>query len=269
MSNPLKLHDLVALMNVAIGSHAHHTTRQNHIPVANITGGILNYDEGKERTFPILDALASICVSDPSRQVVAIALQLQLKDLKLCLTVAENEKVKDGLVNYLHEVWSMLRVLSGKFTLDRASSGKQAQHYHYRRVSPIMPHDVGNDIRISLFRYIYLYTRLKHKERVEKWWDRLSEFMERFHKSPGKELAGIASDLQFAFLALRAAYVELDTKLVVQQNDKFWETLYALFEVATCKVTRIIQQNPYFCDALVSEVGRLTNWSNPISEFLF
>ena len=110
MSNPLKVHDLVALMNVAIGSQAHHTPRQNHIPVANITGGLLNYDEGKERTFPILDALASISVSDPKTQVVAIALQLQLKYSKVCLTVAENEKVKDGLVQYLHEVWSMLRV---------------------------------------------------------------------------------------------------------------------------------------------------------------
>lgn len=74
MSNSLKLHDLVALMSVAIGMDADNTSRKNHIELSNMIGRILNYDEGKERTFPILDALASICVSEPNAQVVSIGL---------------------------------------------------------------------------------------------------------------------------------------------------------------------------------------------------
>jgi len=59
----LRYHDLVALMHVAIGSDAHHTYRQDKIPLMHVTGGILQTNEGNGRTFPILDALASIGVS--------------------------------------------------------------------------------------------------------------------------------------------------------------------------------------------------------------
>jgi len=258
MSNPLKLHDLVALMSVTIGMNTHHTSRTNHIELSNVTGGILDYSEGKERTFPILDALASICVSESKSQVVAIGLQLQLNDSKLCLTLAENKKVKQSLVDYLHEVWGMLRTLSGIFRADRVGSGRPGPVFQYRKVSPRMPDGVASDARIGLFRHIYLYTRSKNQNRFEKWWDPLSEFMERFHKSRSTELVGIACDLDFAFLALQAAYKEYDCKVTVPQGDEFWECFYSLFEAATCIVTRITQENPFFCDVLVAQVGRLT-----------
>ncbi|PUU80219.1 hypothetical protein B9Z19DRAFT_1123898 [Tuber borchii] len=96
--------DLVALMSVAIGNKAHHTGRETQIDLANVTGGVLDYNEGKERKFPILDALASICVSKPKSQVVAIWLQLKLENSKLCLTIAEKSKVDPGLICYLQEV---------------------------------------------------------------------------------------------------------------------------------------------------------------------
>ena len=183
MSNPLKLHDLVALMSVAIEMKAHHTSRENQIPLSNITGGILEYDEGKERTFPILDALASICISDPRAQVVAIGIQFRLKDSKLCLTIAKNEMVKQSLVDYLHEVWRILRAMSGIFRVDRSSTGVQGQMVKYRRLSPKMPDCVASDMQVRLFQHIYLYTRSKNQARVDKWWKPLSEFMERLHKS--------------------------------------------------------------------------------------
>ena len=252
---PLKIHDLVALMSVAIGSQAHHTPRQNTIPLGNVTGGILDYDEGKERTFPILDALASICVSDPEKQVVALGLQLKLKESKLCITVAENDKVKAGLVDYLRQVWGILRAMSLKFRANRSTQGKTAEWLQYRRVSPNIPDDVAWDTRIRLFRQVYLYTRAKNQYRVKKWWDPLAEFMERFYESRGTELSGSASDVDFAFRALRGAYKDMDSKLNIPQNDQFWELFYALFEEATCAISRIAENNRFFCTALVSEVG--------------
>jgi len=255
---PLKIHDLVALMSVAIGSQAHHTQRQNQIPLSNVTGGILDYEEGKKRTFPILDALASICVSDPEKQVVALGLQWKLNQGKLCITIAQNDKVKVGLVDYLHKVWDILRSMSVKFKANRSPPGKTGEWLQYRRVSPIIPDDVAWDTRIRLFRQIYLYTRRKNQYRVDKWWRPLAEFMERFYESQGTELTGSASDLDFAFRALRGAYKNMDSQLNVSQNDQFWESFYSLIEEATCAVTRITQNHPFFFTALVSEVGRLS-----------
>ena len=73
--NSLRCHDLVALIHVAIGSDAHHTHHQNKILLASLTSGILEPHEGNERTFPILDALATISVSQPTSHVVAIGFQ--------------------------------------------------------------------------------------------------------------------------------------------------------------------------------------------------
>lgn len=181
---------------------------------------------------------------------------MKLDDKKLCLTIAQNDKVKASLVDYLHEVWSMLRGLSGIFTADRV--GRPGQVLQYRKVSPKMPDGVASDARIALFRHIYLYTHRKNQKRVEKGWKRLSENMERFYISRRTELVGIASDLEFAFLALKGAYTEFGCRLTDPQGDEFWESFYALFEAATCTVTRIAQKNPFLCDALVAEVGRLT-----------
>ncbi|PUU81811.1 hypothetical protein B9Z19DRAFT_1062375 [Tuber borchii] len=251
----LKVDHLVALMSVAIGDKAHHTHRQNPIPLTDITGGILDYDEGKKRTFPILDALASICVSNPEKQVVALGLQLKLSEGKLCLTIAQNEQVKSGLVNYLQQVWSMLQGMSVKFKAKRSALGQTAESEQYRRVSPNIPDDVAWDSRIRLFRCIYLYTRDKNQKRVKKPLDTLAEFMERFYKSQGTQHTGSRADLDFAFRALRGAYKNFDSKVTVPQDDRFWESLYALLEEATCAVTRIIQNHPVFCSVLVNEVA--------------
>ena len=73
--NSLRCHDLVALIHVAIGSDAHHTYHQNNILLASQTSGILETNEGNERTFPILDTLATISMSHPTSHVVAIGFQ--------------------------------------------------------------------------------------------------------------------------------------------------------------------------------------------------
>jgi len=73
---------------------------KNDIPVFNITGDNLNYDEWKQSWFPSFSTLAIISISDPRRLPVTIAVQLRLEDSNVCLTDAENEKVKNGFVNY-------------------------------------------------------------------------------------------------------------------------------------------------------------------------
>ena len=49
--------------------------------------------------------------------------------------------------------------------------------------------------------------------------------------------------------------MELNSKVVVPQGDEFWECFYSLFEAATCTITRITEENPFFLYALVGDVG--------------
>ena len=55
MNCALNMHHLVGLMSVAIGSHAHHTSRWNDILLDKVIGGLLVEDKGKECTITILD----------------------------------------------------------------------------------------------------------------------------------------------------------------------------------------------------------------------
>ena len=53
-----------------------------------------------EEVVPIHDALANVCVTEPMGLVIAIGLQLQLQQEKICSTIVENGRVKEGLVAY-------------------------------------------------------------------------------------------------------------------------------------------------------------------------
>jgi len=256
MDDHLKLDHLLGLMHVAIGDEAHHTRRENQIPLSNVRWGMLDYDEGKARTFTILDALASLCISEPDKQVVAIGLQLQLREGKICFTIAQNQEVKKGLVPYFRQVWDMMKELSLKFIADRLHGVESRPQLQYRRVSPMMPEGIGRDIRIQLFRHIFIYTRAKDKCRVDKHWIHLKKFMERFYKSRSEELSGYECILDRAFRALMEAFQASACKTPDQKDDEYWEAQYSFFEVATCAITRLAHHNPEFCETLVSQVGK-------------
>ena len=251
------MHNLVALMHVAIGQDAHHMSRQNEIDLGSVVAGILQDNEGKERTFPILDALASICVSDAETQVVAIALQLKLADRKICFTVAENQDVKHGLVRHLGQTWDILRKLSQEFKQDRLIryNSKEYSTLH-RKVSPVMPQGIGQDIKVRLFRHLYLYTKAKNDYRFSRNWDPLEKFMLQFYQCKRTELVGNDRNLDTAFRALKGAYKDFGQKPVSEQNDKFWKSLYALFDMGTYYVQRLTQSNLPICDVIVAEVGK-------------
>jgi len=95
---------LVAFIHIAIGTDVHHTPSQSNFLLMSITYGILEKDEANERTFPILDDLASISVSQPTSQVVAIGFQRKQHNSKICFTVAENGNVQKGLVQFLSTI---------------------------------------------------------------------------------------------------------------------------------------------------------------------
>lgn len=83
------------------------TTRTNpNVPL--LSGG----DVG--RFIPVLDAFASLAVSNPDRQVVAIAAQLHdpASDIPTTLTVAENAALTPGIPDHLNTLVEILAKLT-------------------------------------------------------------------------------------------------------------------------------------------------------------
>lgn len=98
-------HILVALASVGIS----HRVRQgdddrNNIKTHDpslITGGIIDDHITAIRTFPVLNAIASICVSSAKSEVIAIALQLNHDAHEIQLTVAGNSAIEQRTINLL------------------------------------------------------------------------------------------------------------------------------------------------------------------------
>jgi len=76
------------------------------------------------RTFPVLDAIASLSVYEEQNQVFAVAMQLDCVNRLIRLTITGNREIEDKLVNHLTKVWGKLRALSD----EHAEKRRQREH---------------------------------------------------------------------------------------------------------------------------------------------
>ncbi|RPA96124.1 hypothetical protein L873DRAFT_1845501 [Choiromyces venosus 120613-1] len=226
MAKELDPHHLVALMNFEFhgkqGRASRHLDPTSHC----LKYGISDDHDTNVRTFPVLDAIASISVSQGKSQVVAVALQLNSEKHKINLTIAQNREVREGLVNYLTDIWAKLKDLSDEYARHRARGSKE-----YQGRSPEMPEDVGLPFRIEIFRDIYLYSLKKQRSRIEKWWDNLCLFwMDVRERRGGTNLQGIEVNLYNAIAGLSLTLKLIDGLHENPQNQltyQEWETIYS------------------------------------------
>ena len=175
MDNELDPHHLVALMNGVFPGGGDLSLRRFKHPLHTLQHGIVDNYHVNVRTKPVLDALAHISVSRESSQVVAIALQLDSRNQRIRLTVAENKKVTDGLVNHLILVWRKLQNLSDEYAKQRTQEPE-----NLLVKSPPIPPNVANDLKVAIFRKIYQYSLEKHMKRIAKWWASFTGFIKKF-----------------------------------------------------------------------------------------
>lgn len=77
--------------------------------------GIVDDNDTNIRTFPVLDAIASLSITDSSAQVVAVALQVAFVKPKVVLTVAENGPVKPEVLAHITRMWGLLTIISNRY----------------------------------------------------------------------------------------------------------------------------------------------------------
>ncbi|KAG0644551.1 hypothetical protein HOY80DRAFT_1133014 [Tuber brumale] len=224
MATKLDPHHLVALMNYAFKDKQDGSPRRLDPSLHTLKGGTADHHETNVRTIPILDALAHISVSQKEAQVVAIGLQLNSQKKEIRLTVAENKKVTDGLVNHLTKVWGKLQTLSGEYERDRGGRWDRSQPR-----SPEMPKGVGLSLKKEIFRDIYQYSLEKQMKRIDKWSESLGRFVkELLRRRASLDIQGFELSLYKAVFALSLA-VRVVSKLHDNPNVQLTESEWELF----------------------------------------
>jgi len=227
MANQLDPHHLVALMcyefKSAQDGSAHHLNR----PL-----GIVDHYRTSAGTRTLMNALTHISVSQPYSQVVALALQLKPGSKEIRIMIAENQDVGDSLVNHLYNVWGKLQALSEEYAGHRAEAWDENQRTKELDKDPMLlqeiPFEVGQPLKIEIFRDIYQYCLRKQMKRSRKWLGKLSNFMKELDKRrKGTGLGGSEQNLLKAGVALMFA-LKLVSKLSrgKQLTDREWEEVY-------------------------------------------
>ncbi|KAG0633297.1 hypothetical protein HOY80DRAFT_1141519 [Tuber brumale] len=255
MATKLDPHHLVALMNYAFKDKQDGSPRRLDPSLHTLKGGIVDNHGTNVRTIPILDALAHISVSQKEAQVVAIGLQLNSQKKEIRLTVAENKKVTDGLVNHLTKVWGKLQTLSGEYERDRGGRWDKSQPR-----SPEMPKGVGLSLKKEIFRDMYQYSLEKQMKRKDKWSEGLGRLMKELLKQREfLHIQGFEQSLYKAEVALLLA-VEVVSKLHDNPKDQLtgpeWELVYFQSILANEHVRIVLADRKEFgCEILAQELG--------------
>ncbi|KAG0125627.1 hypothetical protein HOY82DRAFT_616363 [Tuber indicum] len=197
-------HHLVALMSYVSWRKTDGSPRRFDTSLHEPKFGIVDHHDTNIRTFPILDALAHISISQDRAQVVAIGLQLNHQANQIRLTVAENKDVADSLVPHLKNIWRKLQALSNEYAEQRL--GDLGVHQVKPAESPDMPTKMGLSLKIEIFRGIYQYSLEKQMWRINKWWERLGQFLgELIRHRLGADLEGVERSLYHVVLGLSSA----------------------------------------------------------------
>lgn len=203
----------------------------------------------------VLDALASLCVSCPRGQTFSIGSQVDQRRSSLVITIADNQEVKQETVDYITNVWRILKALSDLCTGNRPKQSHISPGVSgnkYVGDSPEIPRSKQAAILTEeLAELVYVFTREKYMKRIRKWWDSEPENQEgllsfgyTFLKAKEKPLSGedkIVGDMLFL---LRGAI----NLLRIKSRD--WSTIITLMDEVYRLADNLLTKNPYWLDIL-------------------
>lgn len=231
MANELDPHHLLALMEFTFA-------KEEDLPT-DLDSDLRGDHDTHARTFPVLDAIAGISVSETGSQVVAVALQLDSQRQEIRLTIATNQTVKDGLASHLSTVWGKLQALSKAYAEQRQRSSV-GPHLDGRR-SPEIPEDATSPLKLEIFRDIYQFCMRKQAKRMYRSLDVLKRLVVQLIQRRGdKDLPGFELTL-FNIVVGSYPIARLLNRLLknpgTQLEDHEWKTIYChslwIFENAT------------------------------------
>lgn len=198
-------------------------------PPKHVKYGITDDYGTSVRTFPVLDAIAGISVSEAESQIVAVALKFNSQTQEIRLTVAASnasETDQEKLVSYITAVWRKLQTLSDAYAEQRDEELNLSG-----RKSPEIPGDVALPLRINIFRQVNEFCIKKEMKRKRKWLGRLNSFVRQLveHRGDADLLEGSEVNLYHVavglFTVLRLL-MKFEDNPETELTDREWEEIY-------------------------------------------
>jgi len=152
MSHELDPHHVIAMFHLAYLKQADnfprfldiaHYAHECDIPRDNLST--------HRRIFSILDAFASLSVSEKQHQVVAVALQFDPEKQMVRLTIAENHEVEDRLVKDITNIWGKLQTMSDRYAVLK-EPGDCVEN------TPEIPAGLDAPLKLEIFRDMCLFS---------------------------------------------------------------------------------------------------------------
>lgn len=256
----LNTHHLIALMSYTIGGAQDDSPRRLDLASVNLKNGFSDEPQTNLDTCTLLDALASICVSNEVSQVVAIAMQVSSQEQKIKLIIAENDDVSRKQIAYLTSVWEKLKDLSHLYAVRREEESSK---------DPIQPLEMLQQpkatlpLRTAIFAEIYAYSIKKQIKRVHKWWRGLVVFLNKLSTLRGEDpeegieqdLCQVCSEFHAIFKVVRELQIP-GTKLTQAQ----WEFVYQ-HSIRANQQARLVlaNMNWHGCELLVGELKGMSS----------
>ncbi|PUU73088.1 hypothetical protein B9Z19DRAFT_1069257 [Tuber borchii] len=260
MSNETDPHLLVAIMQRAFAQKQDSFPRRVNLEGHTLERGITEDRITSIRTFPILDAIASLSVSQGTHEVYAVALQVDPVNQKIRLTIAGNQGVPVYLKAHLVKVWGKLQELSTQYAENRGLDPNSER-------SPRVPKGVALPTRVDIFRDICQFSLEKLVTRGEKWRAGLSHFMRQLVKHRKTGLQGVELDLFHATLGLLKLHkslsgLHLDSKK--EFTHKEWVDIYQESMWASKCTQRVLEyDNGTGCEKLARKLGGRRCYGGP------
>lgn len=256
MAAKLDPHHLVALMSHMKG---HDSSSRDMDPTSlSLQYGITDDHKTSIRTSPILDSIASICVSRAKSQTVAVALQVDSRQQEIHITIAENEEVSPQVVAHLKSVWGKLQALSKAYT-----AGRERESDEEAKQSPVIPKDTTFPLRIQIFREIYKFSLERQMKRFQKWWNGLVDFMIELVTRRGEVLQGMEEDLHQLVAGLHCVHQHVDPLYqnpAAELTEDEWELVYIQSTWANQKARLVLaDREEDGCEILAQELNGMSS----------
>lgn len=182
-----------------------------------------------ERFQGVLDALATLCVSQPGTQAFSLGVQIDQPNAEIIITVAGKETVEQATVDFVRRVWRLLQQLSGC----RQASKKV--------------------IVAELVELVYGHIAAVHMQRTKRWWDPADQggllgFMSSFRKIKGRLPPGLDGQFELMVMFLGSAA----ERLRVRNPD--WRLVVILMDNGT-ELAELLLDLPGWCEQLALRIG--------------
>ena len=178
------------------------------------------------RVSKIFDALATLCISQPKGEV--IALTLQTLPSGVALVVAGNSDIPETTRLYLHEIWDVLQQLSRDYA--KIHGELNLTHSPKRPKFHTLEHSVQQCVQ-KLGRTILKFTIPKYRNSVNKHYEQFTQI----GKSKAKEMG-----FEEIYLGITVIHKHLNTTLLVPESvsPKHWDTFWTVLDAVHSEVDK-------------------------------